>query len=256
MTKLTLTFTAESGIPERRIDDRYAAFFLASDLTQVEQQALERTSNGCMRITAPCDLPRLQIAEGLDISYESAGTTLPSLTWVGDLTIGCGLIFAPALKAVHSLVVITSGVLDLPSIERVDQITLRSDAVVTMENLLQIDEKITLNGGRLNAPKVNRYARRHMPSKRMQQALLADVADKVIENPKRLDMFAWHSPCGTAHCIAGWGVKLAGGFGASLEGALGTQHAAILLLGLEAAHHFHEGDVAALAWLKTVQESA
>lgn len=55
------------------------------------------------------------------------------------------------------------------------------------------------------------------------------ILKRVEENPGTLNMRLWHSPCGTAHCRAGWAVSLAGEAGRRLENKLGTAAAASLI---------------------------
>lgn len=53
----------------------------------------------------------------------------------------------------------------------------------------------------------------------------------------QLDMEDWHSKtCGTAHCIAGWAVVLAGEAGVKLEQRLGTQRAAAMIFAASGVH--------------------
>lgn len=62
-------------------------------------------------------------------------------------------------------------------------------------------------------------------------ALRAAVAAQIGAHPEKHDQTKWHSACGTAHCVAGWAVVLAGRVGLALEASVGTPTAAHLLLG-------------------------
>lgn len=57
------------------------------------------------------------------------------------------------------------------------------------------------------------------------------ILNLIEENPSSFDMSVWHSECGTAHCRAGFAVKLAGEAGAELERLIGTANAATLIYG-------------------------
>ena len=62
--------------------------------------------------------------------------------------------------------------------------------------------------------------------------VIEDIHKKVYEaasQPCALEMSAWHSDCGTAHCRAGWVVTLAGEEGAALEEATSTEFAAMAI---------------------------
>jgi hypothetical protein len=62
-------------------------------------------------------------------------------------------------------------------------------------------------------------------------ALRVAVAAQIEQHPETWGQGAWHSECGTQHCVAGWTVVLAGPAGAALEVQVGTSVAAHLLLG-------------------------
>jgi hypothetical protein len=89
-----------------------------------------------------------------------------------------------------------------------------------------------------------------IPSAEQAAPLLAQVAQAALATPAALQMRAWHSACGTAHCIAGWACALAEN-GAELEKQHGSGNAGLLLLGAEAASHFYDDTKAAAAWLRT-----
>ena len=85
------------------------------------------------------------------------------------------------------------------------------------------------------------------------QRLLA-VARAALAQESALDMETWHR-CETTHCIAGWGIHLAGEKGQELESLYGPALAGRMLLGHEAAMHFHDHDIDARAWLLSVLDS-
>src|SRR5579859_2280452 len=82
-------------------------------------------------------------------------------------------------------------------------------------------------------------------------ARLAAVAAHALKTPKSLYMNDWHH-CKTSHCIAGWAIHLAGEDGYALERKVGPGNAGLMLLGVEAAGHFHLNDEAAREWLSKV----
>lgn len=84
------------------------------------------------------------------------------------------------------------------------------------------------------------------------QELLKEVARRALAHPDNLDMRAWHSDCGTAHCIAGWAVHLAGARGYALEARFGAAGAGSLLLGTWAESHFHDSNSDAEDFLQSV----
>jgi hypothetical protein len=86
------------------------------------------------------------------------------------------------------------------------------------------------------------------------QELLKEVARHALAHPDNLDMRAWHSDCGTAHCIAGWAVHLAGARGYALEARFDAAAAGFLLLGAWAATHFHDSDPEGREFLQSVLE--
>ena len=62
--------------------------------------------------------------------------------------------------------------------------------------------------------------------------LIPDIHKAVFaaaSDPNHFDMGAFHSPCGTTHCRAGWVIALAGADGAALESYWGSGHAAWLI---------------------------
>ena len=84
------------------------------------------------------------------------------------------------------------------------------------------------------------------------QELLKEVARHALAHPNSLDMVNWHSDCGTAHCIAGWAIHLAGAQGYALEGRFGASGAGCLLLGAPAESHFHDSNSDAEDFLLSV----
>ena len=87
-------------------------------------------------------------------------------------------------------------------------------------------------------------------------ARLQAVAAAVLADPASLNMGHWHSPCGTAHCIAGMAIAQAGPIGKTLEVMHGAYMAGLLLLGTEAASHFFDSNEDALAWLQSIAPPA
>lgn len=83
-------------------------------------------------------------------------------------------------------------------------------------------------------------------------ARLQAVAVAVLAQPAVLQMGSWHSECGTTHCLAGWAIHQAGPVGAVLERLHGPSLAGLMLLGTEAARHFHDSNEAALDWLRSI----
>ena len=85
---------------------------------------------------------------------------------------------------------------------------------------------------------------------------LRAVANEVLANPARLQMTAWHSDCGTTHCLAGWAIHHAGPIGKVLEQLHGPYMAGLLLLGVDAAEHFHDSNDDAINWLRSIAQEA
>jgi hypothetical protein len=83
---------------------------------------------------------------------------------------------------------------------------------------------------------------------------LRAVAVAATANDDNLRMDTWHT-CQTTHCIAGWAVHLAGEPGRILEASCGHELAGRMLLGHEAALHFHDSNEDARAWLLSVLDS-
>ena len=76
--------------------------------------------------------------------------------------------------------------------------------------------------------------------------------------PNALNMFVWHSECGTTHCRAGWVLTLAGEEGAELEKTLGTNAAAAFIYyasdpSLKRVPDWFASDTEALADMKMLQ---
>ena len=88
-----------------------------------------------------------------------------------------------------------------------------------------------------------------LPAPDVAAARVRDVAEAALLVPSALDMSDWHK-CATTHCMAGWGIHLAGPEGYKLEKAVGPATAGAILLGLEAARMFHATTADARAWLK------
>lgn len=82
---------------------------------------------------------------------------------------------------------------------------------------------------------------------------LREVARTVLAFPERLNMGDWHI-CETVHCIAGWGIFLAGEMGRAMEKRYGSEIAGMLLLGKEAHSHFFDSDERAMEWLRGLPE--
>jgi hypothetical protein len=88
------------------------------------------------------------------------------------------------------------------------------------------------------------------------QQRLRAVASHVLDHPQILQMESWHSECGTTHCLAGWAIHQAGTLGEVLEKLHGPYMAGLLLLGANAAAHFHDSNDDAIAWLQSVAQEA
>jgi hypothetical protein len=86
------------------------------------------------------------------------------------------------------------------------------------------------------------------------QERLKAVAQQVLNQPDSLQMGDWHSKCGTAHCLAGWAIHLAGPTGEILEKLHGPHLAGLLLLGTEAAEHFYESNLDVVSWLGSIAQ--
>jgi len=85
---------------------------------------------------------------------------------------------------------------------------------------------------------------------------LCAVASHVLAQPQVLRMESWHSECGTTHCLAGLAIHQAGPLGEVLEKLHGPHMAGLLLLGVDAAEHFHDGTDEAIEWLQSVAQEA
>ena len=83
---------------------------------------------------------------------------------------------------------------------------------------------------------------------------LRAVAMAALADRNALRMISWHT-CETTHCIAGWAIHQAGEPGRILEALHGPELAGRMLLGHEAAMHFHDDDDAAKAWLQSVLDA-
>ena len=80
-----------------------------------------------------------------------------------------------------------------------------------------------------------------LPDPETARARLVAVAQAALASPEALVMDKWHNQsggCGTAHCIAGWAVHLAGPEGYALEREVSQPAAGNVLLGLEASRLF------------------
>ena len=85
-------------------------------------------------------------------------------------------------------------------------------------------------------------------------ARLRAVAIAALADADALEMDAWHT-CKTTHSIAGWAIHQAGELGRILEALHGPELAGRMLLGHEAAMHFHDDNAAAKAWLQSVLDA-
>ena len=83
---------------------------------------------------------------------------------------------------------------------------------------------------------------------------LRAVARAALADPSALRMSSWHT-CQTTHCIAGWAIHQAGELGRILEALHGSELAGRMLLGHEAALHFHDDDYDAREWLQSVLDA-
>ena len=89
----------------------------------------------------------------------------------------------------------------------------------------------------------------------VKEGLLLEVAKVALASDEALEMSEWHSSCGTAHCIAGWAVTLAGKEGEKLEGRFGTAIVGLKLLGVEAYGHFHDGNKKGREYLQSILDA-
>jgi len=85
-------------------------------------------------------------------------------------------------------------------------------------------------------------------------ARLRAVAIAALADADALEMDTWHT-CETTHCIAGWAIYQAGEPGRILEALHGSAIAGRLLLGNEAAMHFHDDNDDAREWLQSVLDA-
>ena len=84
--------------------------------------------------------------------------------------------------------------------------------------------------------------------------IVQDLDQKVltcIEVPGALDMSTWHT-CETTHCLAGWGIQLAGAAGTALERVVGSAVAGELIFRAStgSAPDFYASDESALAEMR------
>jgi hypothetical protein len=105
-------------------------------------------------------------------------------------------------------------------------------------------------GSRLTAPLLKGLSGHDFPDDATAAQRIRDVAAAALVSDSALDMSRWHT-CGSTHCIAGWAIHQAGPDGYKLEKQVESAAAGAILLGLEAAHHFHLDNAAARDWLKS-----
>ena len=86
-------------------------------------------------------------------------------------------------------------------------------------------------------------------------ARIRAVHDAVCASPKALNMGLWHD-CDTTHCIAGWGIHLAGEDGYALEQQTSSAAAGVILLGVDAAKLFFMPETKARAGLAKLAGAA
>ena len=97
-------------------------------------------------------------------------------------------------------------------------------------------------GAQIDAPALTKVAGHDLPDAVTARDRLVAVAHAALADPANLDMSRWHNEsggCGTAHCIAGWAVHLAGTAGYELEAQVGQPAAGNILLGVEASALFY-----------------
>jgi hypothetical protein len=157
------------------------------------------------------------VGGGLDISAENA--QLPVLTSVG------GWLYISAENAQLPVLTSVGGGLDISA------------------------------GKSVHAPVLREIAGHALPDLQTATARVRDVAAAALVSTSALDMSTWHT-CATTHCIAGWAIHQAGAEGYKLEKATSPDAAGAILLGIDAAHHFHEDNKTARAWLRSVLEGA
>ena len=110
---------------------------------------------------------------------------------------------------------------------------------------------------KLVAPKLETIHGQPVGDPETQGALLKQVAEAALADPKNFIMNDWHNEsggCGTAHCVAGWAVHLAGEDGYALEKAVGPATAGALLLGTDAASMFFLSRDEATARLEMIRQ--
>ena len=122
--------------------------------------------------------------------------------------------------------------------------TLNAPALSSVGGRLRI-----VPGANLNAQALISVGGHLLPSPALADARIRAVAAAALA-PDALSMEFWHA-CDTTHCIAGWGIHQAGDAGYALQEELGAATAGVVLLGLEAAHHFYDSDADARAWLQS-----
>ena len=77
-----------------------------------------------------------------------------------------------------------------------------------------------------------------------------NLLNEIPTTPDKLDMGSWH--CGTAHCLAGWAVHLAGPEGYKLEAQIGPSAAGALIWSASCGiiPNFLDSNEDAIIWLE------
>lgn len=144
-----------------------------------------------------------------------------------------------------------NGSLSLPICKRIGGLEMQEGSNGEFPELVEIEGGLLLwPEVKLYAPKLTTLRGETFASPEVANALLAQVAQAALATPAALCMSVWHT-CDTVHCIAGWGIHLTGATAYALEDRIGASSTGALLLGLEAATHFHANLDVATEWLRT-----
>lgn len=125
--------------------------------------------------------------------------------------------------------------------------------VVTKENaeyaktLTSVGGDLYVEADGLQLPALETVHEHPLPDAETAKKNIAEVARHALQ-PRALSMNQWHT-CTTVHCIAGWTTTILPG-GKDLEREIGIEAAGAVLLGKEAAMHFHDSDTKARSWLE------
>lgn len=84
---------------------------------------------------------------------------------------------------------------------------------------------------------------------------LQQVTASILANLDNLNTERWYSKCGTSHSLARWAIHHAGPIGTILEELQGPYIAGLMLLGHEAASHFHDSNEEVIKWLRSISDN-